>query len=129
MISGKQAVFVSLVLALVFLAALLLWALCFAPAGQLRMAACPATQSALMTGGDDSSGTATELLPGELVNINTATAQQLQRLPGIGETLSEAIVAYREANGDFQQTEDIMDVPGIGQGRFSAIADNITVGD
>jgi len=63
----------------------------------------------------------------ELVNINTATEEALDELPGIGETLSARIVEYREDNGPFQSTDEIMDVRGIGQGTYDDLADLITV--
>ena len=65
--------------------------------------------------------------PGGLVNINTADKSQLVSLPGIGETRAEAIISYRESNGDFQKIEDIMKVSGIKEGAFEKIKDQITV--
>jgi competence protein ComEA len=62
------------------------------------------------------------------ININTATAAELETLPGIGTTMARNIIAYREANGPFETIEDIMDVPGIGEGKFEQIKDLITVG-
>jgi competence protein ComEA len=62
------------------------------------------------------------------VNINTATAAELETLPGIGPKTADTIVKYREANGPFETVEDIMDVPGIGEGTFEKIKDGITVG-
>ncbi len=56
-----------------------------------------------------------------LVNINTATAEQLQTLPGIGQAKANAIVAYREANGSFSSIEDLRQVPGIKEGVFGQI--------
>ncbi len=49
-------------------------------------------------------------------------------LPGIGPGTAINIIAHREANGPFATIEDIMDVPGIGDGKFEAIRDLITVG-
>ena len=63
----------------------------------------------------------------DLVNINTATVDDLAALPGIGESLSEAIVEYREANGPFQSKEDLKDVDGIGDSRYADIEDLVTV--
>jgi len=63
-----------------------------------------------------------------LVNINTATSEELQALPGIGPKTAEKIVQYRTANGPFQKIEDIMKVKGIAQGKFAKIKDKITVG-
>lgn len=61
------------------------------------------------------------------ININTASAEELQELSGIGEVLSEAIVAYREENGAFASIEDIQNVSGIGEARYESIKDAICV--
>lgn len=63
-----------------------------------------------------------------LVNINTATAAELESLPGIGPSLAERIIAHRDANGLFASVEAIMDVAGIGEAKLDAIRDLITVG-
>ena len=55
------------------------------------------------------------------VPLNTASAKELTALPGVGETLAEAIVRYREEYGPFRTPEDLMDVPGIGEGVMDAI--------
>ena len=62
-----------------------------------------------------------------LVNINTATAEQLQTLPGIGQAKANAIVAYREANGNFSSIEDLRKVPGIKEGVFGQVQSLICV--
>ena len=62
-----------------------------------------------------------------LVNINTATAEQLQTLPGIGQAKANAIVAYREANGNFSSVEDLRKVPGIKEGVFGQVQSLICV--
>jgi len=62
------------------------------------------------------------------VNINTATAAELETLPGIGPKTADTIIEYREANGPFETIEDIMNVPGIGEGTFEKIKDRIAVG-
>ncbi len=61
------------------------------------------------------------------ININTATAEQLQTLPGIGPTKAEQIVADRQANGPFRIPEDLMRVSGIGEGTLNRILEYITV--
>jgi competence protein ComEA len=61
------------------------------------------------------------------VNVNTATAVQLEDLPGIGPTLAAAIVQERERNGPFRTVEDLNRVPGIGDGRLSQLRDLVTV--
>lgn len=62
------------------------------------------------------------------VNINTADVSMLQTIPGIGQTRAEAILAYREENGNFKSIEDIMKVSGIKNGLFEKMKDYITVG-
>lgn len=64
-----------------------------------------------------------------LININTATAKELEALPGIGEALSLRIVAYREEHGNFSSVADLLNVTGIGQGKLEAIMYLITVGN
>ena len=62
-----------------------------------------------------------------LININTATAEQLQTLSGIGETYSRRIIEYRIKNGEFKTIQDIMKVTGVGRKRFESIKDYICV--
>ncbi len=62
-----------------------------------------------------------------LVHINTATAEELATLPGIGETLAQRIVDYRQQYGPFQRVEELANVSGIGEGKLSAILAQITV--
>ncbi len=62
------------------------------------------------------------------VNINTADISQLETIPGIGQTRAEAILAYRQENGNFACIEDIMKVSGIKNGLFEKMKDYITVG-
>lgn len=62
------------------------------------------------------------------LDINTADADQLQALPGIGPVLARRIVAYREENGPFTQLQQLMQVQGIGQNRMEQILDYITIG-
>lgn len=64
----------------------------------------------------------------ELININTASQTELESLPGIGPTTAQKIIAYREANGPFVTTQDIINVSGIGPGTYERIKDLITVG-
>ena len=62
------------------------------------------------------------------VNINTASAQQLTTLPGIGPKKAEAIVVYRKANGAFAAVDDLVKVKGIGPKTLDKLRPLITVG-
>ena len=68
-----------------------------------------------------------EASPITIVNINTATASELCALPGIGETLSERIIAYRGEHGAFKSTDEIMSVSGIGAKIYENLKSYITV--
>lgn len=68
-----------------------------------------------------------ECIEEELININTATLEELDTLPGIGETKAQNIIDYREANGYFTTTEEIMEVNGIGEQIYADIKDLICV--
>lgn len=72
-------------------------------------------------------GTATAPV-GPLLNINTASAAELEQLPRIGPTTAQRIVEYRQTHGPFQRIEDIQQVPGIGPAIFAEIQPHITVG-
>jgi len=61
------------------------------------------------------------------ININTANANMLQTLPGIGPVISEKIIEYRNQNGLFGVIDDIKDVSGIGEKKFEGIKDLICV--
>jgi len=69
----------------------------------------------------------TELVNNTKININTASAEMLCSLPGIGSSKAESIISYREAYGSFDTPEDIMKVEGIKDGLFRKIKDKITV--
>ena len=64
----------------------------------------------------------------DLVNINTATVDQLDTLPGIGPTTAQKIIDYRTQHGPFAKIEDIMNVSGIGPATFDNIKNLITTG-
>lgn len=61
------------------------------------------------------------------ININTASAQELTKLKGVGEKKAEAIIAWRNENGNFKTLEDLMEVKGIGEATFEANRDKITL--
>lgn len=61
------------------------------------------------------------------ININTASKDQLTKLDGIGESISERIIKYRQKNNGFKNIEEIINVSGIGQNKFEQIKDSIKV--
>lgn len=68
-----------------------------------------------------------EISQSGLVNINTADAEQLMTLPGIGQVRADAIIEHRQREGDFEKIEDVMNVKGIKTGIFSKISNLICV--
>ena len=62
-----------------------------------------------------------------LVNLNTATAAQLETLPGIGKATAERILEYRQKNGGFKKAEELMNVRGVGEKSFLKLKTLITV--
>ena len=78
--------------------------------------------------------TAEHALPPEevevtLVDLNTAEAEKLATLPGIGEGLAKRIVAYRMEHGPFEGPEGLLEVSGIGEKKLEELRDYITVSD
>jgi competence protein ComEA len=71
-------------------------------------------------------GPGTTTPPGPL-DLNTATAEQLDALPGVGEVTASRILAYRSAH-PFTSVDELLEVPGIGQRRFDQLKDLVTVG-
>ena len=63
----------------------------------------------------------------DIVNINTASLTELQNLSGIGKSKAEAIIKYREQNGNFKNIEELLNVDGIGEKLYEEIKSNITV--
>ncbi len=68
-------------------------------------------------------------LPAVKININTAAADELDTLPGIGAEMARRILEYRATNGPFKSVEDIRRVTGIGDATYQKLKDRITVGN
>ena len=63
------------------------------------------------------------------LNLNSASVAQLEALPGIGRAMAERIVEYRQKNGSFKKTEDLMNVRGIGEKNFLKMQPYVAVGE
>jgi len=74
-----------------------------------------------------SQGTGSSAGAQTLININTATVDQLDTLPGIGPVLAGAIIEHRDRTGPFASVDDLLDVSGIGEVRLGDIRDLVTV--
>ncbi|HTY38164.1 MAG TPA: helix-hairpin-helix domain-containing protein [Bacteroidota bacterium] len=68
-----------------------------------------------------------QIKTGETVNINTASADELKALPGIGATLAARIVAYRDSEGEFESVEDLQNVKGISKKKLEKLKPFVAV--
>jgi len=68
-----------------------------------------------------------EVVENPIIDINTATAEQLQLIRGIGPKLAARIINYRNENGKFETINDIMNVRGVGSSKFEKIKENLKV--
>jgi competence protein ComEA len=65
--------------------------------------------------------------PSGPVDLNTATAEQLDTLPGVGPATAAAILEHRDREGPFRSVEELLDVPGIGDAKLAQLRDLVTV--
>lgn len=79
------------------------------------------------TGTSGSAAASTGTASGGLVNINTATLEELDTLPGVGPSTAQAIIDDRTQNGPFSSIEDLMRVSGIGDKKFANMKSGITI--
>jgi comEA protein len=71
----------------------------------------------------------TVLAADQKIDINSASVEQLTSLPGVGQTLAQRIVDYREEQGDFGSTEELLNVKGIGEKSFAKLKDRLMVSE
>lgn len=86
-----------------------------------------ATPAVAVAGDGPAQATAAPASSAGKINLNRATKEELMRLPGIGPALAERIVHHRETQGAFRAPEDLMNVSGIGEKKFEAVKDLVTV--
>lgn len=87
----------------------------------------PAPETSVQPAPESASSAQPPSAAGEKISINTANRETLMTLDGIGETLAQRIIDYREIYGDFASVDDLLNVQGIGEKRLAAIRDKITV--
>jgi competence protein ComEA len=92
----------------------------------VNLAAAVSAGDQIVVPGPEAASSAPGLADG-LVAINQATASELQTLPGVGPVLAERIVSHRDQVGGFEQVEDLLQVPGIGESKLAAIRDLVRV--
>ena len=64
---------------------------------------------------------------GSLINLNSATQAELEKLPGVGPAMAKQIIEYRQKNGGFKKVEELMNVKGIGEKSFLKLKTLVTV--
>jgi competence protein ComEA len=79
-----------------------------------------------LPGGAGAAGTGGPV-PGALVDLNTATAEQLDTLPGVGPATAAAIIAHRDQHGPFTSVDQLLDVRGIGEAKLEQLRDLVSV--
>ncbi|MBT9068472.1 helix-hairpin-helix domain-containing protein [Lactobacillus delbrueckii subsp. bulgaricus] len=96
-------------------------------AAQTANSAAASSPSSASASASSVSSSASGAASGDLINLNTATASDLQKLNGIGEKKAEQIVAYRQEKGSFKSIDELKEVSGIGDKTFAAIKDQLTI--
>lgn len=86
-----------------------------------------ASNNGSQPGGKAASNTGTSAGESGKININTADAEALKKINGIGESKAKSIISYREANGNFSSIEDLKNVDGIGEKMFDKMKDMVEV--
>ncbi len=102
-----------------------------APAGGAGVPASGGAAAGDPGGGPGGASVAGAAVPGAVagppINLNTATAEQLDQLDGVGPITAQKILAYRQAHGGFRSVSELGQVPGIGDKRLAALRERVTV--
>jgi competence protein ComEA len=77
--------------------------------------------------GGEAKGAATTGKPAELLDLNSATLEQLDDLPGVGPVLAQRIIDFRTEHGRFTAIEELQEVPGIGPAKFASLKPKVRV--
>jgi competence protein ComEA len=93
----------------------------------IAVSAAALSGTALSAQGRTTTPTKTVATAAAPVNLNTATAEQLATIPGVGAKTAERIIEYRQKNGGFKKVEDLMNVSGVGEKSFLKMKPLITV--
>ena len=129
MLSRRLTLIISILLVLLFLALLGVSLAVNARREGMRVVTERTASPEAMAKGGSENEKPYPVMPGDVININTDDVSELQRLPGIGPALANAIVAWREENGPFETSSDLKKVPGIGDEVFAAVSEYIVTGD
>ena len=129
MLSRKLTMIISITLVLLFLAYLGVLLMIRTGGPDMQVITEKKADPEAMTRGGLENEPPYPVMPGDVININSDDAAQLQRLPGIGPSLADSIISWREANGPFRSPSELRKVPGIGEEIFTALEDYIVTGD
>ena len=120
----QTALILSCTLTLGFFIFLFVNARFFMPADGWAVKTRPVPESEILISNDENSKT---LRTGEMIDLNQADFDTLQKLEGIGPILAQAILDYREEHNGFQTVDELLEVPGIGEKKFNTIQEHVII--